>query len=216
MLSLFAAVALLASVHHAPTRMPSDIQPQHREMELGCFVGVSRHSLVGTHLGVTPDRSQLFVGVQLTATVVANRRVRFAYAPQLVPLVLVTNNPTYKTLQTSSGPLLMEGPRGTAFGLALAPISAETELRLGRMHFYGGGGVGVIWFDRAVPTRDARAFNYTFEFGGGLRWKVGSVHLLNVGYKFHHLSNAYTARENPGLDAAVVVVGYARAFGVRR
>ena len=52
------------------------------------------------------------------------------------------------------------------------------------------------------------------------RWELGpyvgvSRDSLRVGYKFHHLSNAFTAPLNPGIDAAVFLVGFERAIGSR-
>lgn len=36
---------------------------------------------------------------------------------------------------------------------------------------------------------------------------------LLLGYKFHHLSNAWTAPRNPGLDGNVVCFGFVRERG---
>jgi len=64
-----------------------------------------------------------------------------------------------------------------------------------------------------VPTARSRAFNYTFEVGGGVLWQYRARETLRVGYKFHHLSNLYTAPDNPGIDGAVFLLGFDRVIG---
>src|SRR6266446_8498284 len=64
--------------------------------EVGPYVGVARHSLVGTHLGMTPDLNHLFIGLHVTAPFVRSRRWTLSYAPEVVPLLLISNNPKYR------------------------------------------------------------------------------------------------------------------------
>jgi hypothetical protein len=183
--------------------------------EVGPYAGVARHSLVGTHLGVIPDRDHVFVGVQLTANIVRTRRWALGYAPEVVPLLLVSNNPRYRSVSTTSGNrFTVEDGRGPVTGFAISPIGLQAQVRIAsRWRTYATGAAGVVWFTRAVPVANSRAFNYTFEFGGGVRWQYRSRESLRFGYKFHHLSNAYTAVQNPGIDAAVFLIGYERALG---
>jgi len=55
--------------------------------------------LVGTHLGVTPDRNHLLIGLHATARVVRSRRLTLNYAPEIAPLLLISNNPKYRRFQ---------------------------------------------------------------------------------------------------------------------
>jgi len=59
-----------------------------------------------------------------------------------------------------------------------------------------------------VPVPAASATNVTLEWGAELAWRTRTGRALKLGYKFHHLSNVYTAVENPGVDAHVLTVGY--------
>jgi hypothetical protein len=192
--------------------------PTFPRWEIGPYVGIARHSPVGTHLGVMPDRNHVFVGLQLTATVVRSRRWAFGFAPEIVPLLLVSNNPTYRTISVPDGRRFsIEDGRGSVAGFAISPIALQGQVRIAsRWRAYAAGAGGVVWFTRNVPVAQARAFNYTFEAGGGVRWQYRSRQSLRVGYKFHHLSNAYSAPANPGIDAAVFLVAYERAFGAKR
>ena len=75
--------------------------------------------------------------------------------------------------------------------------------------------MGSLWFARNIPVADARSFNFTFDFGGGVRLRMNHRSWLRVGYKFHHLSNANTGPSNPGVDAKVLLVGLETAIGGR-
>jgi hypothetical protein len=70
---------------------------------VGPYVGMARHSLVGTQWGMTPDRNHLFVGLHATANLIRSHRFRFGYAPEIVPLLLVSNNPKYRDHLVSGG-----------------------------------------------------------------------------------------------------------------
>jgi hypothetical protein len=179
------------------------------------YVGGARHSLVGTHLGVTPDRNHLFLGVHVTFNFARTDRWAVGYAPEVVPLLLISNNPKYRESAQGSGlPWLEQTGRGPVAGFAVSPIGFEGQLRMtSRWRAYGAGAAGVVWFSRDVPTAYSRRFNYTVEVGGGLIWQTAPKAALRLGYKFHHLSNAYTAPNNPGIDGAVFLLGYERAFG---
>jgi hypothetical protein len=194
----------------------ADDSPPAR-FEAGPYVGVARHSLVGTHLGVTPDRDHLFVGVHAVLNVVRKHRWTLGYAPEVVPLLLVSNNPKYQRFPDGSGgQIVIEDGRGPVAGFGISPLGVEAQARLGRRwRGYGAGDAGVVWFTREVPVAYARALNYTLEFGGGVLWQYCPRQSLRVGYKFHHVSNAFTATQNPGIDAAVFLVGMERAFGRR-
>jgi hypothetical protein len=183
--------------------------------EVGPYVGVARHSLVGTHLGVTPDRNHLFIGVHITVNMVHSRRWTFGYAPEVVPLLLISNNPKYRQVPDAvDGHITVEDGRGPVAGFAISPIGLEAQTRLAsRWRAYTAGAAGGVWFTRDVPTAYSRAFNYTFEVGGGLLWQYRSRESLRVAYKFHHLSNLYSAPNNPGIDGLVFLLGFDRAVG---
>jgi len=171
--------------------------------------------LVGTHLGVTPDRNHLVIGLHATARVVRSRRLTLNYAPEMAPLLLISNNPKYRRFQEGDGgPITVEDGKGPVAGFAISPIGLEAQMQLtSRWRAYTAGAAGVVWFTREVPTAYSRAFNYTFEVGGGVLWRYRSRESLRVGYKFHHLSNLYTAPNNPGIDGAVFLLGFERAIG---
>lgn len=139
-----------------------------------------------------------------------------AYSPEAIPLIVVSNNPEYaQVANLGTGETeTIETARSTVAGAGIAPIALELQLDVSRrLGVYGGGTMGGLWFSRNVPVADARAFNFTFDFGGGLRLRLNGRTALRMGYKFHHFSNARTAPSNPGVDAEMFLVGLETALG---
>jgi hypothetical protein len=68
----------------------------------------------------------------------------------------------------------------------------------------GGGGVSYASDD--VPPKSSH-FNFTAQVGAGLHYVVGERSTIDFRGIFHHLSNANTADDNPGLNNALFFVG---------
>lgn len=60
---------------------------------------------------------------------------------------------------------------------------------------------GMIFMERNFPTDGARKLNYTFDITLGANLRFNTFAMISFGYKFHHISNAETGNENPGLDS---------------
>lgn len=98
------------------------------------------------------------------------------------------------------------------YGFALTPIGFTFDF--GRGHavypFLQIDG-GIVASREPIPLNipDATALNFMFDFGGGLKWRPAHRRLaLTLGYKFLHISNAFTTTVNPGVDNNVVYAGY--------
>ena len=70
---------------------------------------------------------------------------------------------------------------------------------------------GYVFSTRPIPTSDAGSFNFTFDFGAGIEFFHARTRSIQVEYRFHHISNHYTADDNPGIDNGVIKLSY--AFG---
>ena len=174
------------------------------------FVGAARHSPVGSRWGVTPDRSHLFLGVHFAAPVLRLGPATLSYAPNVVPLLVLTNNPRYGTVPGGADgePQVVEVGRGAVLGTGFSPLGLQLGIRVHRrIEVYGASALGGLWFAREVPVADARQFNYSLEWGGGVHVRTAARQAVQLGYKFHHLSNLYTARVNSGVDANLFYVG---------
>ena len=60
---------------------------------------------------------------------------------------------------------------------------------------------GIIFMENNFPTDRARRLNFTFDITLGANLRLNSFGVISFGYKFHHISNAETGNENPGLDS---------------
>jgi hypothetical protein len=203
----------LTCVRIAPAQTP--ITPQLGDRSVDAWMGFSPISHVGDLN--TPTRQVLLLGVGAEWVVETLGPVALAATSDVVPLALVTHNPTYITHHITlplGGTLDVNEPTGEkpVFGAGVTPFGFKLYVRSSRnVRFYGAGAVGGLWFTRDMPVPDARRFNVSFEYGGGLEFLHASGGALVLGYKFHHLSNSNSAAENPGLDSHVFYFGMSRA-----
>jgi len=172
------------------------------------FVGGAVHSPAGYNWGITADRDHFFIGMHMSTPVLRAGRMTLMYAPNVVPLVIISNNPRYANVTIGGIPRRVESGRGPVYGAGLVPFGLQVETRLTRnADLYSMAGLGGTWFSDVMPQDGARRFNFSIEFGGGIFLRTQRRHALQIGYKFHHFSNMYTARENPGVDAHVLYLG---------
>jgi hypothetical protein len=191
------------------------------------FVGYAARSPV-RFWGMTPGRNHLMLGVQFARAFGQAGPLTVAYAPNVVPLFVLTNNPRAaapppappRSGASAAGraPLrACESTRcGPVYGVGAAPLGLRLETRLGsRVRVYGAAAAGLVYFSRNVPVRDARRLNATAEWGGGAVVGAASGVAAQLGFKYHHLSNAYTAARNPGVDGRVFYAGVLWRVGAR-
>jgi hypothetical protein len=70
---------------------------------------------------------------------------------------------------------------------------------------------GYMFATHAIPIAQAGAFNFTFNFGGGLEYFYKPRRSIRLEYLVQHYSNKYTADQNPGVDSGFIRLNY--AFG---
>lgn len=182
------------------------------------FVGYAARSPV-RFWGLTPGRNHLMLGAQFVRPLARRGRFTLAYAPNVVPVFVLSNNPRHAPERpTAPGTVLPPDDAPTAaceavrcgpvygFGVAPAGVRLEAGLLSGVV-VYGAAAGGLVRFGRNVPVTEARRLNATAEWGGGVMVDAGAGAAVQVGYKYHHLSNAYTAVRNPGVDGRVFYAG---------
>ena len=67
---------------------------------------------------------------------------------------------------------------------------------------------GYMLSAKKIPIDSAGAFNFTFEFGGGLEYFQSRSRSIRLEYQIQHFSNAYTADANPGVDSGLFKLTY--------
>lgn len=60
---------------------------------------------------------------------------------------------------------------------------------------------GIILINKKFPTDEGRRLNFTFEISSSITYNKFEKAYFSIGYKFHHISNAQTGKENPGIDS---------------
>ncbi|WP_433966084.1 acyloxyacyl hydrolase [Tunturiibacter gelidiferens] len=110
--------------------------------------------------------------------------------------------------------------RRWTYGQGLSPLGLKVNLfphhRLQPVFIMAAG---YMFSTRPIPIPTAGSFNFTLEFGAGLelyrqRTSSGSIfgnRSLRTEYRYHHISNAFTATSNPGIDSGLFQVTF--AFG---
>jgi hypothetical protein len=156
----------------------------------------------------------MLVGIRAEWVIEALGPLALAATADLIPVVVLTNNPTYRVEEvTNPNGLVFQSKTATGkapvLGAGLSPLGLKVYFNARqKLRVYGAGATGVLWFTRDVPVIDARRFNLAFDVGGGLEMARSARQSITLGYKFHHISNVFTAPENPGLDGNVIFLGF--------
>jgi hypothetical protein len=117
-----------------------------------------------------------------------------------------TPTQSYSVMQTTTC-----GRRWT-YAQGFSPVGLQYSFRPGRgIQPFVSSTAGYIFSTRPIPTSESGSFNFTFDFGGGIEFFHSRTRSIQVEYRFHHISNHYTADVNPGIDNGVVKLSY--AFG---
>lgn len=202
----------------APCARAADGALQLPVWHVGPYFGTAHNSPGGEKWGAIADRDHYMIGIRGSTEVLRLGQFSLAFAPEIVPFMIVTDNPTYRwALVFRDGSFRrVQVADGTApvFGAGFSPMGTEAQMRLTpRLRAYVASAVGVVWFSREVPVANSKSYNYTIELGGGLLWELRPRLRLRTGYMFHHLSNGWSATENPGLDGDVFYVGWEKTIG---
>jgi hypothetical protein len=214
LIGIVLAFAVLAD--SAPAQSPT---PPSQRRSLGAWAGASFYAPGGHFLGGETNRDLYLAGVRAEWLLESGRSFALAATMDAIPLAVVTRNPYYTdrivgfaiSRRGERVGLREQTGRGPVYGFGANPLGLELfGPRLRTVRPYLAAAAGFLFFTRNTPEPEARRLNATFEVGAGLRVARGEHHALLLGWKFHHLSNAWTAPYNPGLDGNVVYVGFQR------
>jgi len=199
---------------------------ERRWAMVGAWVGTAQRSPVTTRRGVV--RRDLYLsGIRLGRPLAAGLDYALDWVAEIVPLAVSTQNPLYRQMPVR-GPCRDCGAYRAADGVVWEFVRYRTayaaggsplglQLRLfpqapARLVLHTNG--GALFFSDRIPDFQSTRFNFTAEAGGAVRLPVARGRRLELGYRYHHTSNAGTGRANPGLNAHVLYMGVA-ASGAR-
>ena len=197
------------------TAQPADA-PHRSLWHVGAVAGAARNSPNDGLLGTVPHRDLFIFGLQASTPLLRLGAVRVNYVAQVIPVFVIIDRaaPAYDPYLDANG-IARLPERSYAFGFSPFGIEVVSPLWR-RASLFGATSGGGLIFTRQFPDVTGRRTNFTLEAGGGVRVRVGATHWAQLGYKYHHISNAGTAFANPGLDGNIFYAGYQWAVRLPR
>jgi hypothetical protein len=100
------------------------------------------------------------------------------------------------------------GRRAYSYGIGGSPIGAQVNfVHYRRVEPFLTSGGGFLYFNHRM-FGTTQQFNFTAQLGGGVQLFTSSHRTaVDLGYKYHHISNANLGNQNPGLDSHMLFVG---------
>lgn len=94
-------------------------------------------------------------------------------------------------------------------GIGFTPRMKYSFTALNRLRPYLELAAGPFWtdFTTRVPEQSSR-FNFIVTTGIGVGWFLTANTALNIGYRFHHISNGGTSMPNWGLNSSLPFAGF--------
>jgi opacity protein-like surface antigen len=170
----------------------------------------------GGVLGTIPDGWVGLVGLRYHRLLVPGRypapasgtAVTLTYTADLVPFASV------RIPKGSPPPTQSAGIRSvTEHGLSTRGVGAyPLGLRVAAfptaaLRPFVAGHTGLFYLLDALPDERGRRTNFAVGVGVGLKVALSPRTTLTLGYRYHHLSNGFRGRINPGLDANLLYLG---------
>jgi hypothetical protein len=179
--------------------------------------GISFATTGGPRMALVRDRSVFMSAVQAEWIAWSDSNFAFSWTAELVPIALIVpprNAPeSYCWLRVATQQLecyAVDGPHRPVAAAGVTPVGFRAYMGPdNQVRAFAAAAAGGMVFDRNTPVSAARAVNFAVEFSLGAEVAVGDGALV-AAWKFHHWSNANTARLNPGLDANLLYFGLKR------
>lgn len=181
---------------------------EHGDNEWGFWGGVSPKATTifgGLHDDEAEDRKFFIAALRYGRTLAANDSLALQYTLDVVPLAVATGTIVSRT--TTAGVDTFR--RENAYGAGFTPLGLQLDFANGKkVHPYVHVNGGFLYFNKSVPIEDAGRFAWVGEAGGGLRIFTSERRAVNVGVRFHHISNGDRQGSNRGLNQFVIYAGF--------
>jgi hypothetical protein len=205
---LFAVLCLFIS---SPAFAQSDDNPfllKRGDNEFGFWGGVAPKATTifgGLRDDEAEDRKFVIAAFRYGRTLAANDSLALQYTLDAIPLALATGTIVSRT--TVGGVTTFD--RETAYGAGVTPLGLQLDFANGsKVHPFAHVNGGLLWFNKSVPIEDAGKLALVGEAGGGIRIFTSERRAVNIGVRFHHISNGDRAGSNRGLNQFVIYAGF--------
>ena len=152
------------------------------------------------------DRKFFIAGLRYGRTLAANNSLALQYTIDVVPVAVATGTIVSRTTSVSGVETFQ---RETAYGAGITPIGLQLDFANGsKVHPFAHVNGGFLYFNKSMPIEDSGQFQFVGEAGGGVRIFTSERRAVNIGVKFHHISNGDRHGSNRGLNHFVIYAGF--------
>jgi len=143
--------------------------------------------------------------IQMSEDLLVTPLIRLEYTCDFIP-VLIVHQP-HESRLAYLGPGALEQINQTdksIWGMGVAPMGLRLNLGTNHSLFpFLALSTGGAYTTEKIPYQipGGTSFNFLFQMGGGLRWKMTPKQDLLFGFSWWHISNGRIAVVNPGVDA---------------
>jgi len=177
--------------------------------EFGFWAGFSPKATTifeGLREDEAENRKLFIAGLRYGRTLAANNSLALQYTIDFVPIAVATGTIVSRTTSVSGVDTFQ---RETAYGAGITPIGLQLDFANGsKVHPFAHVNGGFLYFNKSMPIEDSGQFQFVGEFGGGVRIFTSERRAVNIGLKFHHISNGDRSGSNRGLNNFVIYAGF--------
>jgi len=177
--------------------------------EFGVWAGFSPKATTifeGLREDEAENRKLFIAGLRYGRTLAANNSLALQYTIDFVPIAVATGTIVSRTTSVSGVDTFQ---RETAYGAGITPIGLQLDFANGsKVHPFAHVNGGFLYFNKSMPIEDSGQFQFVGEFGGGVRIFTSERRAVNIGLKFHHISNGDRSGSNRGLNNFVIYAGF--------
>lgn len=177
--------------------------------EFGFWAGFSPRATTifeGLREDEAEDRKFFIAGLRYGRTLAANNSLALQYTIDAVPIAVATGTIVSRTTSISGVETFQ---RETACGAGITPIGLQLDFANGsKVHPFAHVNGGFLYFNKSMPIEDSGQFQFVGEAGGGVRFFTSERRAVNIGVKFHHISNGDRHGSNRGLNHFVIYAGF--------
>ena len=181
---------------------------QKGDNEWGFWVGGSPKATTifgGLHDDEAEDRKFFIAALRYGRTLAANDSLALQYTLDVVPVAVATGTIVSRTTTPAGTTFRSE----TAWGAGFTPLGLQLDFANGsKVHPFAHVNGGLLYFNKSVPIEDAGRFAWVGEAGGGVRIFTSERRAVNIGLRFHHISNGDRQGSNRGLNQFVIYAGF--------
>src|SRR5215207_11496019 len=196
----------------APAFAQTDDNPfllKRGDNEFGFWGGFSPKAttiFAGLREDEAEDRKFFIAALRYGRTLAANNSLALQYTIDAVPVAVATGVIVSRTTSLTGVDTFR---RETAYGAGLTPIGLQLDFANGsKIHPYVHVNGGFLYFNKEVPIEDSGHFAFVGEAGGGVRIFTSERRAVNIGVRFHHISNGNRSGSNRGLNQFVIYAGF--------